>query len=790
MTTQSSGLTAPSVAATHAHALFISLGRNASDANPQRTACTWAQFVQWLRDHPRTPAGITPEEYARLKSFPSKSPEGLQLHAEKDGAYVVLADHGGQRRALDTVLASYGVPLDFDSGQVTAEVIQQTLAGYAYVTYTTYAHQPGAERWRVFVPVARPMTAAEHYATWAMLSAAFPGGADAAAKDASRLSYLPGKCLVPEAAAIFHADGAFFQPVPAAPPVEIPLTLQHDGPVPGWAGPTDDAELLRIACSLRMRPDERFGGPIHFAALWHAQADWLAQKFPSATQPWDYTQADMALAGELAYWTGRDAKRMAELMRQSGLAHVRAGDDDWSERKVLLAVERAAANAKQFHFMTKVAEPNEDAPRVVATAAEAALANVADLASLNDYYAFHQTGEFIHRPTGDLHPATVLDNVIGKDARMALYSSRPVHRMTWAPGYPERFRVCDLDPTDHKAAQSWLYNRYQPPRMPDRSGDVTPWLELIRKLYPENVDHIVNYFADAVQFPQHKCNHALVLGSGVHGIGKDTLLAPLRHAVGHRNFAVIKPSDLVTPYNPWAASRVIQISESRDLGEGHAGISRFDMYERCKDYTAAPPTTLLCNDKYVKQHQVLNVCRVVLTTNHAVDGLYLHPEDRRHYCAWSDAEKMDEDTALALYEWYGAGGLDFVANHLATLNLDARGWNRSARPAQTAWWHQLVEGGLSAEDERFNDALDKLGRPEWVTLAMIAGAAGLELAGWIASHGNKRKVEREMDRAGYRRFPNPAEPKKGRWYVEGRRVVVYRRADVAINDLLHKFGAG
>jgi len=780
MTQTSTELTAPSVSGPAGHQLLVSTGEHAADAHPTTHSVAWPALVEWLYSY----------HSVRTQS------------AEKDGRYICLAGfrphaaghvHGKNGppcnsvvpfRSLGTLDASYGVPLDFDNGQVNAAVIGAALEGFAFVAYSTHGHQPGAERWRVFVPVSAPMDEATHRATWEMLSSFFPGGADPAAKDASRLSYLPGKCLVPEAAGIFHADGALFQPIPVAPVTNSGLTVQTDGPLPGWAGPSDDETLLSVAMTARLRPDERLGGPIHFAMLWTANEAWLSEKFPSRGngQPWDFTQADMALSGELAYFTGSNRSRMEDLMRRSGLAAVRGRDEDWSSRKVLLAVDRAISNAKQWHFMTKEA----DAPRVVATAAEADIANV-NPASLNDYFAYHLTGEFIYRPTGDLHPATVLDNVIGKDARMVLYASAAVHRMTWAPGYPERFRVCELDPTDHKAAQSWLYNRYQPPRAHDRAGDVSPWLDLVRKLYPEDVDHIVNYFADAVQFPQHKCNHALVFGSGIHGIGKDTLLAPLRHAVGHRNFIVIKPSDLVSQYNPWVASRVVQISESRDLGEGHAGISRYELYERCKDYAAAPPTTLLCNDKYVKQHQVLNVVRVIVTTNHATDGLYIHPEDRRHYCAWSDAEKMDEDEATALWEWYAAGGMDYVANYLATLDLDARGWNRSAPPTQTAWWHQLVEGGRPAEDDRFSDALDKLGKPDWVTLPMIAGAAGLELAGWIAAPGNKRKVEREMDIAGYRRFPNPHEEKKGRWYVGGQRVVVYRRKDVVIKDLLQKF---
>lgn len=792
--------------------ILISLGGNASDAHPKRIATTWQEFSAWLHQIPRSPAGLTPAEYAYLCQFPSKSPEGQRIHADKSGPYAVLADHGGNRRALDTMLGSYGVPLDFDTGWVTAEIIDATLAGYAYVRYTTYAHlwQPGAERWRVFVPTSQAMDAAQHRATWTSLSALFGGAADIAAKDASRLSYLPGKCLYPEHARIATIDGTFFPPTQATAPTPPVLQPRSDGPVPGWAGPLNDDELLTIACTLRLRPDEKFGGPIHFLMLWTANEQWLAEHFPpspsEAGQPYSRTQADMALAGELSFFTGSDRARMEALMLRSGLARQ---DDDWRERKVPRAVLRAIENAKSWYWMRKDVPPPPPPPmdgpvtqmtvdigldvpppppppNPPLTALQAVLANVS-LHSIEDFFCYHPTGQFIYRPTGILTTATTVDNVIGKDARIALYSSRPVHKMTWAPGHPERFQVGSIDPTDERGKEAWLYNTYQPPRTPVTVGDPTPWLELIRSRYPDDLDHIVHYCADAVQFPQHKCNHALVLGSGVHGVGKDTMLAPVRHAVGERNYWSIKPNDVVGAYNPFLKSVVLQISESRDLGEGAHGVSRYDLYERTKDLWAAPPKMLTCNDKYIAQHPVLNVCRGIMTTNHLIDGIYLPPEDRRHYCAWSDAEKLSEDESNAIWEWYAAGGLDIVANYLATLDLTAVGWNRTAPPPQTAWWHMLVEGGKPAEDERFNDALDKLGRPDWLTLAMVAGA-GSELAGWMGAPGNKRKVEREMDKAGYRKFPNPHD-KRGRWFLDGARVPVYRRMDVRASDLLKRFNA-
>ena len=115
--TPDSGLDAP-VAAPLGHKLIISYGQRASDAQPKPIECSWPEFVAWLQSHPRT-------------------------LGDKDGPYICLAYFNG-RRSLDTLIHSSGVPLDFDKGLVTADVIAATLHGYSYVAYTTYGHQPGA----------------------------------------------------------------------------------------------------------------------------------------------------------------------------------------------------------------------------------------------------------------------------------------------------------------------------------------------------------------------------------------------------------------------------------------------------------------------------------------------------------------------------------------------------------------------------------------------------------------------------------------------------------------------
>lgn len=789
----------------------FSRGERASDAYPVLYETSFVDFSTWIRQHPRVQSGITPERYGYLKSFPSKSPEGIELHNDKSGPYVALAEFRDSYRHLDNVVASWGVPLDFDTGKVTYQTIVETLHGYNFVAETTYAHGfMNVPRWRVFVPVDGPMNVAQHYATWHMLSNAFPGGADPAAKDPSRLSYLPGKCLYPDQAQSIHiVDGVFLRPAPVIEVISAAPAPHGDGPVPGWAGPIDDETLIAIACSLRMRPDERFGGPVHFAALWSANEDWLGRQFPPSAseqgQAYSRTQADMALAGELAYFTGNDEARMRRLMLASGLCRP---DDDWQSRKMPRAVERAIGNASKWHFMqppSKVPPPPVEemtvsigeviyrdpatgegvtshgvlVPPPPVSATDAALANA--MPGLNDYWAYHPNGQFIHRPTGMLHVASTVDGTIGKDARAALVSSRPVHVMAWAPGMGERFQMRELDVTNERGAGAWCYNQFQPLPSAKVVGDPSPWLKLWEHCYPDTMHHALRWMADRRQNPGKKCAHALVLGSGNHGLGKDTLLLPLQHAVGVSNFSVISPENIFDDFDPWKKSIVLLIAESRDMDNAQ----RYALYEKTKILLAAPPKFLTCNEKHVKQQQVQNVLGAIFTTNHETDALYLPPDDRRHYCMWSNAQPWDPEEYRALYRWFYDGGLDICANYLDTLDLST--WQRDERPPKTDWWHTLVNAALPAEDLEFSDAVDKLGRPEWLTLAQIAQAAGPKIALWLQDPGNRRKIERRVASVGYSPLRNPNE-QRGRWFIEGQKVTLYVRKGVNTFELMKKFG--
>lgn len=332
----------------------------------------WAGFVTWLGQHPRPASHITLDEYPTLAAAPSASPEGQRLAAAKSGPWVCLAEFDENRRHLSKNPRGCAVALDLDYSGLTPQDITQRLAGHAFVAYTTFGHTNAAPRWRVIVPTDIVMNAATHRATWAALNAVFGGAADVSAKDVTRLNYLPGPCIAPAEAMLFAQEGEAYRVVPAPPEAPPAPSEGGDGPVEGWSGPVDDDELIRKICAIVRRPEERFGsGKSLFQALWEPDADILAERFPTnnASQSWDYTKSDLALANELLYFTGRDEERSKELALRAGCVTIR-GEPEEAERKLVYAFKVAQRGEPRVYEWPK--------PIVVYSAAAEAAEGVAE----------------------------------------------------------------------------------------------------------------------------------------------------------------------------------------------------------------------------------------------------------------------------------------------------------------------------------------------------------------------------------------------------------------------------
>jgi hypothetical protein len=306
----------------------------------------------------------------------------------------------------------------------------------------------------------------------------------------------------------------------------------------------------------------------------------------------------------------------------------------------------------------------------------------------------------------------------------------------------------------------------------------TPWLEHIERIYPNEAAHIVRWLAQRVQRPQEKINHALVLG-GAQGIGKDTLLEPVKRAVGAWNAFEISPQHLNAPFNGFVKSVILRVSEARDLGE----MNRYQFYDHLKSYTATPPDVLRCNEKNLREHSVFNCCGVIITTNHKADGVYLPADDRRHFVAWSGLTKDDFDEAYwnTIWKWYDNGGDSHVAAHLA--QLDISGFNPKAPPPKTPAFWDIVDANRASEDAELADALDLLGNPDATTLVKVKNVAAPDFVLWLKDRKNRRAIPHRFEQCGYVPVRNDARD-TGLWVIDGVRQVIYAKAELSPRDRL------
>jgi Family of unknown function (DUF5906) len=404
----------------------------------------------------------------------------------------------------------------------------------------------------------------------------------------------------------------------------------------------------------------------------------------------------------------------------------------------------------------------------------------AETVSIEDFYADMMSGQFIYAPTGQLWPKRSVDArlspVSGFKASDWIAANRPVEQMTWAPGEAQIVKdklTCEGGWMDHPGAT--LFNLYLPPKIV--LGDATkvgPWLDHIHTIYPGDADHIVNYLAYKVQHPEDKINHAIILG-GYQGIGKDTILEPVKYAVGAWNFTEVSPQQVLGKFNGFLKSVFLRISEARDLGD----VDRFAFYEHMKTYTAAPPDVLRVDQKYVPEYYVTNCSGVIVTTNNKTNGIYLPPDDRRNYVAWSEKVKEDfsEEYWNGLYAYYDDGGRQNVAAYLHTLDLSM--FNAKAPPKKTEAFWCIVDANRSPEDAELNDLLDLIGRPECVTLQRLSTSADPGFSEWLKDRRNSRAVSYRMEECGYVRVRNDA-ASDGLWKVDGRRQAIYAKSDLTI----------
>lgn len=513
-----------------------------------------------------------------------------------------------------------------------------------------------------------------------------------------------------------------------------------DEPVEGWNGIQNDDELIKKMLSTS-GGRAMFGGSATARHLWDADEEALAQHFPNlegdSALSYDASSVDAALAQHLAFWTGNNPARIERLMRRSSLARDKWDDrEDYMERTIL----RACSMQTEFHG---VRESVEAAPLAIETAA---VAPGAQMVAGFQYLAAPQQMEHFagcvyvqddHRvlvPSGDMLKPDQFNAVYGgyvfqlddggsgkttKKAWEAFTESQvvrfpKVQAATFLPKRPPG----DIFEQDGRTT----VNIYKEIKTPSAPGDVTPFLEHVAKLLPDEGDRaiVLAYMAAVVQHKGVKFQWAPLL-QGVEGNGKTFLTRCVAAAIGKLYTHMPPAAELAEKFNAWLFNVLFIGVEDVYVPE-----TKREILETLKP--------MITNDQLARRamqsDQVMrDVCaNFMLNSNHK-DAIRTHANDRR-FAMFFTAQQSVEDLArdgmigdyfFNLYNWANGGGYAAITHFLQTYAIpdELNPAGRCNRAPHTTSTDEAVEVSRGGVEQAILEAVDE-GRPGFAN-------------GWISS---------------------------------------------------------
>jgi hypothetical protein len=384
--------------------------------------------------------------------------------------------------------------------------------------------------------------------------------------------------------------------------------------------------------------------------------------------------------------------------------------------------------------------------------------------ALDNFYVIHPASKALYEPSGQYWTqqsvnAALPSVLVGQDN-----AGKPIYQQPYL--WLAKNRGCETECYDpalpqinkHMVAQkagylnkanAVMFNKYTPPsiELGDAHEGELWWGGHVHKLFPNKseADHIIKWCAHRVQKPGQKVRHALVIG-GAQGTGKDTIFETMLPALGVWNCGSIPPDKIFSQFNEHAAKVFVRINEVADLHDA----SRWKFYEATKNLISGVPDYIGVNQKYGVEYYARNCTGIVMTTNHPETGLYLPPEDRRHFVVetiplWEGSAEYFRQ----LWNWVlKCNGHSHIAAYLHSVDISS--FDPDAPPPKTATFANIVAHSMSV-DTWLLDALEKLGDPDLVRLDEIRTQCSD-----IAKEQFSKIVGHAMSRAGYTLLRNLA----------------------------------
>lgn len=499
---------------------------------------------------------------------------------------------------------------------------------------------------------------------------------------------------------------------------ETPGAEWTDSPVAEWLGPSDDSELLTMMLKSRSLASI-YGSRASFQQLWTADADALARAYPSTSgDVYDRSSADAALAQHLAYWTGKNCDRIRNFMRSSSLKREKWEREDYVVRTILAACSRQT----QVYHRGK-AEDSGINKRMAG-----GFVSAAELPEVFEDCTYIVSEHAILVPGGSVVKPEVFKVLYGgckfqlddqKSTRNAwdAFTGCPSWRPPTVDGTCFRPELPPLKITEDNGLL--MVNTYIPVRVSQTSGDVSIFLQLLERTYPDRTDRdmLLAYIAALVQYPGRKFGWAPLL-QGPEGNGKTFLTTAISAAIGARYCHTANAGEFVksgSKFNSWIERKLfVAVHDVR--------IKSDDDMELLKPLITDDKIEIQGKGK--NQYTGDNRANFIFTSNH-VDALRVHDGGRR-YAPFASAQQSPEDLIKAgltpqfytdLWDWaQGRGAWEGHATGFSKIAYFLHNYKIpdmlnpatvASRAPRTSVWAKFVAASASPVEQEVAEAIEQ-----------------------------------------------------------------------------------
>jgi len=467
-----------------------------------------------------------------------------------------------------------------------------------------------------------------------------------------------------------------------------------NGPRADWNGPIDDDELIAKFLAMRPTADQLWNGKATLKDLWECNVAALNVSYDDGNGSYDDSQADLALASHLAFWTGCDCARIERLMWRSGLVRPK-----WTEHRSYLSertIAKAAGSCQNVYSDPKAQQTHVMEPMPPQGQGQ------------GQQQTFEAAPGQIRQGLQYLTPDAQFDHFKGC---VYIIKTHTILRPNGTQVSPEQFKVIyggydfAMDTENHKSTKcAWeafsksravkfpivesilfrpelepgviiehegmpCVNSYHPVPIRRIEGDITPFMDLLYKLFPDDRDRsiILAYMAACVQHIGTKFQWSPLV-QGVEGNGKSFLMEAIIQSVGSRLSHSVNPKDVGNVFNAWIEGKVfvgieeVHVSDKRDLIDA----LKILITNRRVEIQA----------KGGNQYMGDNCANFFMNTNYQ-DAIKKTKNDRRYAPFFTPQQTYDDilrcgmggDYFPTLYAWARADGYAIIANYLNTYQI-------------------------------------------------------------------------------------------------------------------------